>query len=83
MEIIIANDMERENLFAEIRDGDHTWAEVIYDDERGGYTLTIYPTGAGPDPKEWIVLDFDQALKALVEAKAALVLRGYPESRTG
>lgn len=80
MEIVIASDRERENLFAEVREAGATWAEVIYDDSRGGYALTIFPPVSEPDPKDGFVFDFDEAVAGLREAKARLIERGFPRT---
>jgi hypothetical protein len=77
MEIVIANDTERENLFAEVHAVGQAWAEVIYDDLKRCYVLTLFSERA-PD-RGWIALELDAALEALVRAKARLIERGYPE----
>ena len=77
MEIVIANDTERENLFAEVHAEGQVWAEVIYDDSKGRYVLTLFsqPQSDG----SWRALELDAALDALIQAKARLIERGYPE----
>lgn len=77
MEITLASDQERPNLFAEIRVDGQPYADVIYDNAKEAYQLTIYPAQEG----EWIVLDLAEFRKALLKAKDALVGRGFPNLR--
>ena len=76
MEILIADDPQRDNLYAEIQLDGRTWAEVIFDDEKKGYVLTIF---AGDSEDEWFTFDLAQARKVLLDAKNVLVARGYPD----
>lgn len=75
MDIIIAGDRERENLFAEIHVDGQPWAEVIFDDATRTYALTIF---AGDEP-QWLTFDLARVQQALLAARDALVARGYPD----
>ena len=79
MEIVLASDQERPNLFAEVHHEGRVWAEVLFDDDRQRYRLTIFPPGSGPDPAEYMEFDFEEAVGGLRDALEALVLRGFPE----
>lgn len=75
MEIVTSTDPDRDNLVAEVRTGTYSWADVRYDDQKEAYELTLYP----PGDDEWLVLDLTEARKGLLQAKQALVDRGYPD----
>lgn len=75
MEIIIASDQERDNLFAELRVNGQPWAEVIFNPQKEAYILTIFSGDEG----QWLTFDLAEVRKALAEAKTALVARGYPD----
>ena len=75
MQIVIASDRDRENLFAEIQIEDQPWAEVIFDDAARAYVLTIFGSSDPP----WLTFDLAQVQTALREARSALVARGYPD----
>jgi hypothetical protein len=86
MEIVIASDQERPNLFAELHVAGQAWAELIYDAQKEAYLLTVFPGEDG----EWLTFDLAEVRKALVDAevrkalvdaKDALVARGYPDLR--
>jgi hypothetical protein len=77
MEIVIASDQERPTVFAEIQKDGGTYADVIYSAEQDGYVLTLY--GA---PDDYLSVDLAEFRKALDEAKAALVERGFPDLPT-
>ena len=74
MEIVIASDRERDNLFAELHVEGQPWAEVIFDNQKGAYVLTIF---ARED--DWLVFDLAETRRLLLSAKDALVARGYPD----
>lgn len=76
MEIVIASDQDRENLFAEIQVEGQPWLEVIYDEKKQAYMVTLFPPGDG---EEWPVFDLAELRRALGDAKEALVQRGYPD----
>lgn len=76
MEIVVANDQHREDLFAEIHAGGQPWAEVIYDGGKEEYVVTLFPPGAD---EEWPVFGFVELVRALHAARDALVARGYPD----
>lgn len=75
IEITVASDQEREELFAEIRFNSEHWGELIFDPRRERFTLSIFPPPTG---EEW-VMDFAEVQEALVEAKERLVGMGYSE----
>lgn len=75
MNVLIGSDQERENLFAEIRHGDSTWADVVLNEETGRFELTIYALAEGEELK----FELGEVEEALAEAKAALLARGYRE----
>ena len=76
MNIVIASDQERDNLFAELRVDDQPWAEVILDKESGRFELTIFPSEESSELK-FNLTDVEQAL---AEARIALEARGYHET---
>ena len=76
MDVWIAND-DRENLFAEIHYDNEDWAEVIYDDERGAFTLTIFKPRDGKDSYVFLLSDVQEAL---AKAKQRLIDAGYGNS---
>jgi hypothetical protein len=75
MEIVIGSDQERDNLFAEIHVEGQPWAEVIFQDARNAYGLTIFPRDDGG----WLAFDLAETRQLLLDAKNALVARGYPD----
>ncbi len=75
MEIVVATCPDRENLIAEIVDQSYAWADVRYDDRKEAYEVTLYPPG-DEDP---VVFDLAEMRRMLVQAKEALVARGYPD----
>ena len=75
MEIIIASDMEREELFAEIYFKDVQWAEVIFDQQKGYFQIEVFPP---KDGGSW-VFGLSEMQEALVEAKKRLINLGYSE----
>jgi FPC/CPF motif-containing protein YcgG len=77
MEIAIASDPERPNVFAEIREDHATYADVIYDAGKEAYLVTLY--GA---PGDYPVFDLAKFRRALDDAKQALVERGFPDIPT-
>lgn len=76
MDVAIASDQERENLFAEIRQGDMVWDEIILGVDSGRFELTVFPSSDG----DTIQAPLDEVLQALSEARAALEARGYHQS---
>lgn len=78
MEIVLASDQDRPNLFAELRVRGQPWAEVIYDAPREAYVVTVFVG----DEQDWLTFDLAELRKALAEAKDALVGRGYPNIPT-
>lgn len=74
-EILLASDQERPNLFAEVRIDGTVVADVVYDDGKESYRVTTY---SGPGD-EWISVDLAEFSRALLQAKAALVQRGFPD----
>ena len=77
MKVVVASDPEREDLFAEIHHDDQPWAEVILDEGTKKFRLTIYPPSKG----ETHVFVLGEAERAIADAKAALISRGYYEGR--
>jgi len=74
VEITIASDMERNELFAELSHEDEQWGEIIYDPGLGIYKLEIFPSQAG----RTISLNLDEAIRSLQMAKERLQRMGYP-----
>jgi hypothetical protein len=75
MEIIIGSDQDRPNVFVELRVRGQPWAELIFDNQKEAYILTVF---TGEDEQDWLTFDLGEVRRALTEAKAALVERGYP-----
>lgn len=75
MEIVLASDQDRPNLFAELRVAGQPWAEVIYDARKEAYILTVFIGGE----RDWLTFDLAEVRRALAEAQVALVERGYPD----
>ncbi|HET9292662.1 MAG TPA: hypothetical protein VLA95_07920 [Gemmatimonadales bacterium] len=75
MEIVLASDQDRPNLFAELRVDGQPWAEVIYDAQREAYILTVLIG----EERDWLSFDVAEVRRALAAAKDALVKRGYPD----
>ncbi|MCU0647319.1 MAG: hypothetical protein MUF00_04960 [Gemmatimonadaceae bacterium] len=73
-EITIASDQDRPNLFAEVRMGGDVIAEVIYDAAKMSYLVQVF---ASHDDGSTCV-DLAEFRNALLQAKEALVARGYP-----
>ena len=73
MRVVIADDQERENLFAEIWADEGPWAEIILDSAQGQFVLTIFPAQNGKD----LQFRLDEVEKALAEAREELTNRGY------
>lgn len=74
-EIVVANDQERENLFAEVHIDRQPRMEVIFDDTRAAYMVTVF---CG-ETNEWLEMPLAELFDALNQAKSALVARGYPD----
>lgn len=77
MDIVIASDQERPVVFAEIQKDGGTYADVIYSVEKEAYVLTLYGT-----PDDYPSFDLAEFRRALDQAKAALVERGFPDIPT-
>jgi hypothetical protein len=75
MKVVIADDPQRTNLYAELWTEGQPWAEVIYDPQKEAYLFTVF-TG---EQSEWVTLDLAEVLRGLSDAKRALVNRGYPD----
>lgn len=73
MKVVIASEMDRDELFAEIHQDDQPWAEIILAPESERFILTIYPPANGAAH----VFDLAEAEGALAEARDALIRRGY------
>lgn len=74
MEIVVADDQDRPNLFAELRVSGLPWAEVIFDPQQEAYRMTLLIG----DEQDWLTFDLAEFRKALADAKDALLERGYP-----
>ena len=74
MEIVIASDQNRDNLFAEVHFNGQPWAEVIFDAEKGAYLVTIFSA----EGDMWPSFDLSEVRRELLKARDALVARGYP-----
>jgi hypothetical protein len=77
VEIVIASDQHRPTVFAEIRINGGTYADVIYSGEKEAYLITLY--GA---PDDYPSINLAEFRRALDQAKAALVERGFPDIPT-
>lgn len=75
MDIVIASDPEREDLFAEVHDDGQPCAEVIWDQGRRTYLVTLF---VGDSPDAWPVVALKELQRALSKAKQALMDRGSP-----
>jgi hypothetical protein len=78
MEIIIASDQEREELFAELYHEEEQWAEIIYDQVQHHFTIQIY----APLSAEKYTFKLTEMQKTLDDAKARLTSLGYHEQNT-
>jgi hypothetical protein len=76
MDIVIASDEERNNLFAEIRKDGQPWGEIILGEQSGIFELALYP----PEENERMVVSLAEFEKALRDAKESLIERGYRET---
>lgn len=74
MHVVIADSVYEENLFADIQYKDAYWATVRYDEQRGGFNLTI---GCGltsiTDADGNYVFDLAEVQEALERAKQRLL----------
>jgi hypothetical protein len=77
MEITIASDQQRPNVFAEIRIDGATYADIIYDGAKEAYVVTLY--GSLGDYPSFDLAEFRRALEG---AKQALIERGFPDIPT-
>lgn len=75
MDIVIGSDQERDRLFAELHVKGQPWAEVIFDETRGAYTLTVFLDRES----DWLVLDLAETRRMLLKAKDELAQRGSPD----
>ncbi len=69
MRIIIASDIDRDNIFAEIYHGDELWAEVFHDSENNQFKVKIF----APNSKEGYVFEVAQVQQILEKAKHSLL----------
>ena len=76
MEIVVTSDQEREELFAEIYNGEEQWAEVIYDPLKEGFAIKIYAPTSGSS----YVFSLSHVQKVIEEAKCRLTRLGYLEN---
>jgi hypothetical protein len=67
MRVCITSPPDRERLVAELSLGDEQWAEINQEGNR--LSLEIYPKRSG----EYWLLDFEDVMEILVEAKRRLV----------
>ena len=79
IEMVIGSDVDRDTMYAELRYQGRPWAEVVYDKERGGYVATFYEGPGGTR----MAIDLREARQALLDARNALVSRGYPDVSAG
>lgn len=75
MRVIVADDQEREELFAEIHYDDFQWAELVFEPKTERFLLTVFP----PTDREQWTFTLQDAERAIAEARAALEARGYRE----
>ncbi len=75
MEIVVASDQTREELFAEIHHEEEQWAEIIFDKASRFFIITIYSPMTG----DHYIFNLTEMQQALDEAKARLVSLGYVE----
>lgn len=75
MRIVIADDGESDELFAEIYFDDLQWAEVIFESAGRRFLLRLFP----PLDREHWTFKLEDAERAIADARAALERRGYRE----
>ena len=75
MEVVIADDAEHEELFADIGDEKVYWGRVIYDHATQRFMLTIFHH---PDQDQY-VFPLSEVQIALEEARQRLIEMGYGE----
>jgi hypothetical protein len=75
MEVVIADDAEHEDLFADIGDEKMYWGRVIYDRATKRFMLTIFHL---PDQDQY-VFPLAKVQTALEEARKRLTELGYEE----
>jgi hypothetical protein len=74
MQVVIANNVYQEGLFADIEYKDTYWAQVRYDEQREGFNLTIgcgLPTITNAEGD--YVFDLAEVQEALERAKQRLI----------
>lgn len=74
MHVVIANAVDQEGLFADIEYKDTYWAQVRYDEQRGGFNLIIgcgLPSITNADGD--YVFDLAEVQEALERAKQRLI----------
>jgi hypothetical protein len=76
VDVVIASDRDRDDLFAEIQVNGQPWAEVSYDRAKEAYLVTFLPPERD---EEWPEFDLVALHRALGKARDALVAKGYPD----
>ena len=79
MRVIIADDVDRDDLYAEIHYDDMQWAEIVFDQTTHRFLLALFP----PMDRDHWTFDLAAAEAALIEARTALESRGYRENLRG
>lgn len=74
--IVVASDAERDDLFAEIWQGDVQWMEVIFDPMSKAFVVEIFAPHDGTKH----ICDLTKLQQALDEAKQRLLKLGYSEA---
>jgi len=75
MRVVVADDGEREDLYAEIHYDDMQWAEIILDRTTGKFVIVLFP----PMDRDHWTFGLAAAEAAIAEARSALESRGYRE----
>ncbi len=68
MRMVIASDLRRDGLFAELYIGDEQWGEIAFVEDTGKFTLTIFP----PIGAEKYEFDLEELQAYLEMAKTRL-----------
>ncbi len=79
MSVIITDDTDREDLFAELYSDEEQWAEMIFDRGKNTFTIEIF----APSDASSYLFELEDVQRAIEEAKSRLMTMGYAEKASG